>query len=150
MTIPWLSNCGHSTDSWCLDCTMKLGEENWALRDEIRDIKANKVSKLYYESHITIDPAFDERRNIAAIIANKYKFKLAHLILRKCVDDLEEQFQDDTFMTSQGKVYKDIMTRTTNLIMELHDYGFVVRRYKIEDTIEDSKLDPSLLIKLKV
>lgn len=27
MTVPWTHNCPHTEDSWCLECTMKLGEE---------------------------------------------------------------------------------------------------------------------------
>jgi hypothetical protein len=26
MTIPWLGNCSHSPDGWCLDCVKELGE----------------------------------------------------------------------------------------------------------------------------
>jgi hypothetical protein len=27
MTIPWLMNCAHSPDGWCLDCVKELAEE---------------------------------------------------------------------------------------------------------------------------
>jgi hypothetical protein len=33
MTIPWLHNCPHSTDAWCLDCVTELGEERGRLVD---------------------------------------------------------------------------------------------------------------------
>jgi hypothetical protein len=27
MTIPWMMNCPHSGEGWCLECATKLGEE---------------------------------------------------------------------------------------------------------------------------
>lgn len=33
MTIPWLMNCPHSEDSWCLACVREMGEENERLRE---------------------------------------------------------------------------------------------------------------------
>lgn len=32
MTIPWLMNCPHSSDSWCLPCVREMGEELSALK----------------------------------------------------------------------------------------------------------------------
>lgn len=32
MTIPWLMNCPHSSDSWCLSCVEELGLESENLR----------------------------------------------------------------------------------------------------------------------
>src|ERR1700761_657847 len=96
-------------------------------------------SKLYYEAHVTIDPIFDERREHAALLAQTYKFRLAKLIMRKRESDHEQVSRDDTFMTGHGIELDDIMTRTKMLVMKLREHGFKVRRYKIEDTILDSR-----------
>lgn len=36
MTIPWLMNCDHAEDGWCLPCVAKLGEERAELLDALR------------------------------------------------------------------------------------------------------------------
>jgi hypothetical protein len=97
------------------------------------------LTKLYYEAHVTIDPVFDIDRERAAIIAGYHKFKLANLIMRKREADEETPAQDDTFMTGHGKDLYDIKSRTKNLILTLQQFNFKVRRYKIEDTILDSR-----------
>jgi hypothetical protein len=28
MTIPWLQNCNHKPDGWCLACAAKIGEDH--------------------------------------------------------------------------------------------------------------------------
>jgi len=39
MTIPYLMNCSHSPDGWCLDCVKELGENNAALEDVFRELR---------------------------------------------------------------------------------------------------------------
>lgn len=46
MTVPWLMNCPHLEDGWCLDCTKELGEENWDLQDKL---KKEKQRRIYYQ-----------------------------------------------------------------------------------------------------
>jgi hypothetical protein len=36
MTVPWLMNCPHSDESWCLDCVAELGEELAAATKDAR------------------------------------------------------------------------------------------------------------------
>lgn len=46
MTVPFLMNCAHRDDAWCLDCVRLLGEENWkvkALNAELVDVVAGFV-----------------------------------------------------------------------------------------------------------
>lgn len=38
---------------------------------------------FYYESHITIEPVFDDKLELASNIAIKYKFKVASLLMQK-------------------------------------------------------------------
>lgn len=35
MTVPHLMNCPHSDDGWCLDCVVRLSEENRVLRERV-------------------------------------------------------------------------------------------------------------------
>jgi hypothetical protein len=96
-------------------------------------------SALYYETHVTIDPVFDERREEAAKTAEAYGFRLAKLIMRKRTADAEQPSRDDTFMTGHGADWDDMTVRTIGLIKALQRRGFVIRRYKIEDTLIDSR-----------
>lgn len=102
------------------------------------------TAKLYYEAHITIDPVFDERREHAQKLAECYRFRLAKLIMRKREADEEQPAQDDTFMTGHGVDLEYIVARMHTLIRLLKEQGFKVRRYKIEDTIMDSRTHDEL------
>jgi len=94
---------------------------------------------LYYEAHITIDPVFDRRRQQAEEIAKTHRFRLAKLIMRKSEADKEQVAKDDTFMTSNRASYIDLSVDLRNCVKELQMNDFVVRRYKIEDTLVDSR-----------
>jgi hypothetical protein len=97
------------------------------------------ISKLYFESHITIDPVFDQERETVSKMAQAAGFRLAKLIMRKSTRDAEQPSQDDTFMTSHSRSYADIESRTVALVQGLQNEGYTVRRYKIENTILDSR-----------
>lgn len=99
---------------------------------------------LYYESHITIEPVFDDKLELASNIAIKYKFKVASLLMQKRKEDSPERSKNDTFMTSHDSSYEAIKDRMTYLIVELQANGFIVWRYKIEDVKLDSRIDDSL------
>ncbi len=97
------------------------------------------ISDLYYEAHITIEPVFDGERELAAGICKPYGFKLADLLMKKRSEDTEERSANDTFMTGHSKSYKDIAERTKECIIHLQKLGYKVWRYKIEDTLLDSR-----------
>lgn len=101
-------------------------------------------AKLYYEAHVTIDPVFGEIRAHARQIATTYGFRLAKLIMRKHEADGETPAQDDTFMTGHAVESENIIARLKALVAHLHERGFKVRRYKIEDTILDSRSEDEL------
>jgi hypothetical protein len=96
-------------------------------------------SELYFESHVTIEPVFDARLEQAKILAAEYKFRVADLLMKKREADTEERSAKDTFMTGHGQSLHDIENRTMRLVNELKDHGFKVWRYKIEDTVLDSR-----------
>jgi DNA repair ATPase RecN len=46
MTVPHLMNCSHSTDGWCLDCVVALGNENWSLREEVEALRSFNLKDI--------------------------------------------------------------------------------------------------------
>lgn len=96
-------------------------------------------SKLYYESHVTIAPVFDEKLVEMKAICVKYKFRVADLILKHKKADAAKPYEGDSFCTSRGVEFEDIRDRTVGLMVELREKGFEIWRYKIEDTLLDSK-----------
>lgn len=97
------------------------------------------IVNLYLEAHITIEPVFGERLAQAAQIGAKYKFKPAKLFMQKDREATLERSDKDTFMTGHSKSKKDIRERTEGLVTDLLAAGFAVWRYKVEDTLYDSR-----------
>lgn len=100
------------------------------------------IAKLYFESHVTIDPIHEHQKSFVEGLCEQQGFKLAKLFMRK--DFKDHEHQDDAFMTGHGKDLLDIKQRTVDLVRTLQCSGFVVRRYKIEDTVLDSRHDDEL------
>lgn len=100
----------------------------------------NNKSKLYFESHVTIEPVFDEKLEVVSALAKKHGFRVANLLMKKRSEATEERSDKDTFMTTSSKYFDDISTRTRDLVWQLQKEGFKVWRYKIEDTVLDSKI----------
>ena len=102
------------------------------------------IAKHYYEAHVTIEPVFDEKLAFAKQIAETVHFKIADLLMKKRESDTEERSSKDTFMTGHSKKLDDITMRTVRLVKHLQYNGFKVWRYKIEDTVLDSRIDDEL------
>ena len=101
------------------------------------------TSDRYYECHVTIEPIFEDRLDLAKSLALPHRFRAAELLMKKRKDDTEERSKYDTFMTGRGKYYEDLHDRAQALVDDLIAHGFVVWRVKIEDTLMDTKLgDP--------
>lgn len=98
------------------------------------------TAQYYYEAHVTIEPVFDERREHARILAERWRFRLAELLMQKRATDTARRSARDTFMTGHGKHLTDLRARMTLLIRALQDNGFKVWRYKVEDTVVDSRV----------
>lgn len=94
---------------------------------------------LYLEAHVTIEPVFDGRRETAGRIAVGHGFRLAELLMKKERKATERRSDKDTFMTGHSKSKADINARTQALVADLLAAGFKVWRYKIEDTLLDSR-----------
>lgn len=96
-----------------------------------------KQSDLYYEVHVTIEPVEQERYTLFKSLSSKQKFWCSEWMLKK-----EEGF--NFFATTRGKDYTETYNRMVKLIIDLIQNGFKVMRYKIEDTVLDSKIDDKL------
>lgn len=104
------------------------------------------TKSLYYECHITIDPIFEEERDKLQNLINPYKFKLANLLMQKRKDDLPELSKYDTFMTAHDKTELGMFNNMKEILKVLKLHGYVIRRYKIEKIIIDSRTNDILEI----
>lgn len=104
------------------------------------------TTNLYFESHITIEPVYDERLDIFICISKKFGFKVADFLMKKRNIDTEERSKNDSFCSSRGSDYSEIRFRMLCLICELRAEKFKVWRYKIENTLMDSKYRDELSI----
>lgn len=98
------------------------------------------ISRLYYECHITIEPVFGERLALFTDIAGLHDFRVAKLLMQKTLDPS----QKDSFCTGRSRDLVELTARMRGLISDLKRGRFQVWRYKIEDTIIDSKIDDEL------
>lgn len=108
------------------------------------------MTDLYYEAHITIEPVFDDRLETFKKIASAYRFRVAELLMQKRSSDTPERSQYDSFCTGRSNDYTDLHDRMALMMIELKAENFHVWRYKIEDTILDSRFsDPLKMIDKK-
>jgi len=96
-------------------------------------------TKYYYESHITIEPVFDAALENAKRLAQTKAFRVADLLMKKRAEDTPQRSAYDTFMTGHSVNREDIMTRTKELVLLLQEAGVKVWRYKVEETLCDSR-----------
>lgn len=102
------------------------------------------MKSLYYESHITIEPVFDGRRELARQAVAPFNFRLADLLMQKARQEAAVPSTLDTFMTGHAVVYAYLEERTIGAVKALQHNGFKVYRYKIEDCVLDSRKDDAL------
>ena len=109
--------------------------------DDIREaLKLHDMSALYFEAHVTISTVFGERRAEAAAYATQHNFRLAELLMVKDRPETAERSDKDTFMTGHDVSFAALDQRMQNLLEDLSGAGFDVWRYKIEDTVIDSRV----------
>lgn len=86
-----------------------------------------------YESHITIDPVFGEQLSKLTSLCEPFGFKPAKLLMEKKPSQL------DTFITGHSGTFFHLRDRMVELIPLLQTNGFIIRRYKIEEVMVDSR-----------
>jgi hypothetical protein len=97
-------------------------------------------SKLYYEVHVTIYPPLISEVELLIKEAETYGFRMAKLF--KVSDGTGHN--KDAFFTTRGEEYSDVYSRMVVFIQRLGAMGFIVQRFKIEDTLLDSKFNLSI------
>jgi hypothetical protein len=128
-----------------------------AIRRGLEDIKAGRVTEgpevfrqiktttkyqtgLYFEAHVTLEPVFDDRLEFLRQVAKQYHFRVADLLMQKSASGEATPSQKDSFCTARSKEWRVIESRTRYFVNALRSRGFKVYRYKIENTIVDSKI----------
>ncbi len=102
---------------------------------------------MVFESHVTIEPVFDEEFLEFENCCNNYQFKPAELLLQKSRKVTAERSNRDSFCTGHSDNYEELLNRTLLLVNDLKESNFQVWRYKIEQTLLDVRTPP--LVKLK-
>lgn len=104
----------------------------------------DSLATLYLEAHVTIEPVFDDDLEKVEEICAAHGFKIASLLMKKRIEDTEERSKYDTFMTAHDKSLNNIKNKVKNLVESLISQGIKVWRYKIEDTVLDSRTNDEL------
>ena len=97
------------------------------------------TTELYFESHITIEPVFDDKLDRAGAIAEAHGFRLANLLMQKRSFDTPERSKHDTFMTAQGGDYGVLFALTLQTVRTLQEANFKIWRIKLENTLFDTR-----------
>jgi hypothetical protein len=96
---------------------------------------------IYLETHITIEPVFEENLELLKKLVQPFGFKVASLLLQKRANDTPELSKYDTFMTAHNSVedYDLACNNIKQVVVLLNDSGYKVYRYKIESVVIDSR-----------
>lgn len=94
----------------------------------------------YYESHVTIEPVFEERLELFREICRKWSFRAADLLMQKRKVETPMRSDKDTFCTGRGKDFDELKELMLQLVSELREQGFAVWRQKIEAVLLDERL----------
>lgn len=114
--------------------------KNWAARKD--------KSQLYYEVHVTTDPVPESLRNVFLGICERHGFRIASLLMEKPGEGLVS-YDGDAFCTARSRYYSEAENRMVALMLDLDKAGIVLRRYKIEDTLLDSRVENKFGVKLR-
>lgn len=101
------------------------------------------MNSLYYESHVTIEPVFDERLIKFVEICASYKFLVANLLMQKRKEETPEKSKYDSFCTGRDSSFPELEHRMMGLLTSLKKEGFKIYRYKIESAVLDSRYNDS-------
>jgi hypothetical protein len=94
---------------------------------------------IVYESHVTVEPVFDDRLELFKQVCSEHKFRVAKLLMKRNGSASLEDSQKDSFCTGHAKNPGELMFRMSQLIIDLKARGFSVWRYKIEAVVLDSR-----------
>lgn len=95
----------------------------------------------YYEAHVTIEPVYASQLVALKKLAVQFEFHVATLLMRKSLESSPELSRDDTFMSARDYDASRLRSHTLQLVKALQAADYIVWRYKIEDTMLDSRYD---------
>lgn len=95
------------------------------------------VTDLYFEAHITTDPVDTDRWDEFLGLVDTYDFRVADLWMHK--GEEIQPWKMDAFCSGRGGHYDDLFGRMKAIIDRCTAMGIKVRRYKIENTLLDSR-----------
>lgn len=100
----------------------------------------------YLEVHITIEPVFEENLERLKVLAAKFNFKVASLLMKKREQDLPTMSMFDSFMTGHFRPDENekAFTVIKELVISIQQAGFKVYRYKLETVPLDSRYADTL------
>lgn len=93
------------------------------------------TTEHYFEAHVTIDPVFDDELDAVKFLAGGYEFRVADLLKRN-----SQPSEKDTFASARSNDFHRLNAQTVQFVQTLKEYGFGVRRYKIENILVDVRL----------
>jgi hypothetical protein len=93
------------------------------------------MDPLYYESHVTVEPVFDEKLERFVTLCAPHGFKVAKLLMQKGAAN-----DKDSFCTAHAKDLDELKDRMMTLVSSLQENEFTVYRYKIEAVVFDVRL----------
>lgn len=105
------------------------------------EIDPKYTTDFYFESHVTLEPLFGTNLEKAKEITETYGFHMADLVMKKSANETGTPNSEDSFCTGRSPIYKQLLDRTGLVCKKLTENGFKVYRYKIENTLLDTKVD---------
>lgn len=121
----------------CAALTGYLSYNSMKIVDD--EIEEFEFKSLNYESHVTVEPIFEERLELFKRLCESRSFRVAKLLMQKKESREFVVNNNDAFCTGHGTDSNELLKRMLLLLFDLNKNGFRIRRYKIENIILDSR-----------
>lgn len=98
-------------------------------------------ARIYYEAHVTIEPLNDLTRPAVQTLCDRHGFKIAEFLMQRADSAAPDVPANDpnSFVSCRETNKTTMIRRITYLVLDLRKAGIEVRRYKMEDTLVDSR-----------
>lgn len=100
------------------------------------------MDELYFETHVTVDPLTEEQQHLADAVLTSFGFKRAELVMLK--DNTVSPHYGDAFYSSRHYGMRSARQSVAAAVGWFTGMGIRVRRYKIEFTIMDSRIEDQM------
>lgn len=96
-------------------------------------------SDLYFECHVTIEPVSGPRLAYLEEVSRTHGFQVATFLM------LKDGTTPSSFTSARDESFSKMLVRMVDFVRFLRTVGFRVKRYKIEDTLLDSKKEGDII-----